>query len=654
MKGLVDTYGYNGLSKDKFTVSAVDTSAFTSQIPAINISSSSTRKSVLPFPPTQLIDNYGLYELAYIVQDASQAFRGDILNREIVHITDVQSYLKEELAAAYELISTSNMSHFWEEEAQDPQHLSRLVRTRDTTALSTLRNRFITEIHPDNAKDNTSSEKKISIEPTVVTASFQTPIKGATSGLNGSSTASLAWCIYLESMLLNERLNQDIKETFGNHPNSAIHAAWLPYFGPNPSDEARLQFADYVRLRWPIKVFAIDPVVNEQNISDVRSVYRQMQMAVALSYAQGKVGTSAAMQAMRKLQRDRATVDLNRTAIGFGHGDDTFGWRFYPRFQTMKVEGNAKVLVRDLFIGGPTDKQLERTRQIEPGMRECTAIVLMPSFVPHVTFSTRGNWFKLGCEGRTASSISDTLDYSRAIKHMETSALECIQCSHLYRDGEIDRLLKRVHQLDRKLPIQTLECQVPIENTHGGFEVFTSGTRELAPKLNGWYGSPGYDPANSTSLFLSGDNFSVTSTKLIIGNQLIPFKLLSRQVMEVTLPKDLAVMKDPNLEKAYPNNRSFDGFIDAQVASPYGVSSHLLIPVLKGPEEKKPAPEPTTFRPRLIGDDITTTVVRTYSKSNMTYTWRFEHPQPMTSSIAVVKIPLNMGCLVENSYCTFV
>ena len=33
--------------------------------------------------------------------------------------------------------------------------------------------------------------------------------------------------------------------------------------------------------------------------------------------------------------------------------------------------------------------------KIEPGMRECVAIVLMPSFVPYADFTVRSNWFKL-------------------------------------------------------------------------------------------------------------------------------------------------------------------------------------------------------------------------------------------------------------------
>ncbi|MBA4017091.1 MAG: hypothetical protein C0483_07965 [Pirellula sp.] len=513
----------------------------------ISMAASTTRKATLPFPPSHLIDNYGLHELAHIALEASESFQADVLNREVVHVTDVQSLLREELGAAYELLRTEEMRPWWDYAADGRKELYNAIRQRNQPAVTRARDEFLNGV-------------------------------GMLVRHHGS-TGALAWCIYVESLLLNERLILDMKETFGNQPNRPVIADWLPYFGPDPCQEARDAFAQYVRVRWPIHVFHIDPVNTEQNIADVSSVYRQMQMAVALAFSQRRIGVSAALQTMRRLQRDRATFDLNRTVVGFGHGDDTFGWKFYPRFQTPPVESNVTVFFRDLVIGGPTDKHLECAKEIEPGQRECTAVVLMPSFVPHVTFHTRSNWFRLNCAAHTSSSVHDTIHYSRVVKQMENCATQCVQCSHLYRDGEVDRLMKRVHQIDRKLALQTLECQVPIENTHGGFEIFSAGTRELAPELVGWYGAPGYDRSRPTRMFFSGDNFSVATCRLIAGNQEIPFKLLSRQIMEVALPAGLPVIRDKKLQEAEIEN--YDGYIDAHVATPYGVSGHLLIPAVR-------------------------------------------------------------------------
>lgn len=511
----------------------------------VQLPGGANRRAVLPFPPTQLFENYGLHELGVITYGAYRAFEADVINRNIVHVTDAQSYLKEELAAAYEMLSAESMRQWWLHEANSQRELHQNIRLRKLDAINAYRDRFL-----------------------------------EATGAKESITASLAWCIFVESILLNERLIQDMRETAGNRPCACDVPGWLPFFGPDPPVEARMAFNEYVKCRWPVRVFALDPVVNEQNIADISSVYRQMQMAVVLAFAGGEMGTSAALQAMRKLQRDRATVDLNRTAVAFGHGEDTFGWRFYPRFQTPPVEGNLTVLFRDLVMGGPTDRQLEHSEEIEPGMRECVAVVLMPSFVPYMTIDTRGNWFKLTNPGQTAVSVTETVEFSRSIRSMQDSAMQCVQFSHLYRNGEVERLLRRVEQLDRELPLQTLPCQVPIENTHGGFEIFSSGTRELAPELLGWYGAPGYNRMRPTRMFLAGDNFSISQSRLIVGNHEIPFRLLSRQIMEVTLPPGLPILRDKNLYKKEMNEQ-YDGYLDAHIATPYGVSGHLLIPVVR-------------------------------------------------------------------------
>jgi hypothetical protein len=554
---------------------------------SINLPAGSTRRSTLPFPPSQLISNYGFQELAEVMMGIYFALRADVVNREVVHMTDVQAILREELAAAYELMRQDTMQQWWDYASLEDSNILKAIRTRNHKAITETREKFM--IAALGCCETTSGYTVPICSPMDCK-----PFERADLLPHDRTTAVLAWCVYVESILLNERLNQDIRETVGNKPSYQNCGGWSPFYGPNPPEDARMAFNDYVQTRWPIKVFALDPQNNEQNIGDVRSLFRQMQMSIALAFATGQTNLSTALQSMRKLQRDAATIDLNRTAVGFGHGDDTFGWRFYPRFQTPPVEGNAKVLFRDLIVGGPTDKQLERGRQIEPGMRECTAIVLMPSFVPHVTFTTRSNWFRLGKQGLTADSVEDTVEYSRAIKQMETNANTCIRCAHLYRDGEVDRMVKRIKQLDRRLPLQTLECQVPVENSLGGFEIFSAGTRELSPELTGWYGAPGYDPHRGGTMFLTGDNFSVTGSKLIVGNQMVHARLISRQILEVTLPPGLATVRDRRLQKENKVGQSQDegyfnedveGYVDAHIATPYGASGHLLIPVVHPPHD---------------------------------------------------------------------
>jgi hypothetical protein len=205
----------------------------------------------------------------------------------------------------------------------------------------------------------------------------------------------------------------------------------------------------------------------------------------------------------------------------------------------------------------------------------------------------------------SALSMQEVTQQSRAITQMRTAAQQCVQRPDLYRDGEIDRMLRRVTQLDRELPLQTLHCRVPESNTLGGFEILSSGTRELAPELHGWYGSPGYQPGKDKQVFfLIGDNFSVHETEVIVGTRKpARVKLLSRQIMEVTVDGDLPVISDPRLPLTVRDDygrpeftlNNFEGYVDAHVATPYGVSGHLLIPVVHTPK----ASDPVLLRPVL-------------------------------------------------------
>ena len=84
----------------------------------------------------------------------------------------------------------------------------------------------------------------------------------------------------------------------------------------------------------------------------------------------------------------------------------------------------------------------------------------------------------------------DIMKLSRAIKSMEQ--LSTMLCdSQLYRDGDVQLMMNRIHQLEQQLPMQHMLVQVPIENTLGGYQMFNNGVTDLAPELHGWYGAPG-------------------------------------------------------------------------------------------------------------------------------------------------------------------
>ncbi len=314
---------------------------------------------------------------------------------------------------------------------------------------------------------------------------------------HGSVTEALAWQIIVESALVNEQLIKDMRETATLKNCPCIPTDWMPFYGPDPCPEARHAFGEYIRCKWPIHVFALDPVTQDQNISDSFSQRREMQMAMAIAASSRMLGGQAMQRFVRRMEYDLETIQLNRTAVAFSHGDNTFGWRFYPRVQAPPVPGNLKVCVQDLLIGGQDRNQMLNTRRLEPGIRECTALVVMPSFVPQVMVDVRTDWFSLAKHvpfrpfNKRKPDHEDSMELSKQLTNLRCLQTECMNDAHKYRDGDVYRLCKAVERLEDRLPMQTHNVPVPWENDLGGFEVFQSGTQVLGPEIHGWYGAPG-------------------------------------------------------------------------------------------------------------------------------------------------------------------
>jgi hypothetical protein len=269
----------------------------------------------------------------------------------------------------------------------------------------------------------------------------------------------------------------------------------------------------------------------------------------------------------RRIEHDLTTIDLNNTAVGFGHGADTFGWRFYPRFQTPDIESNGTVIFRDLLWGGPSRDALLRQRRLEPGQRECVAIVMMPSFVPFATLEVSSDWFCLTNPKCKSPNLPHVMKLSKRVKAI-TDCGPQVTDAHCYRDGDMQRLLERGKQLEARLPLQTLSVQIPYENTLGGFAMFNAGITDLAPELTGWYGAAEVNLDRPTTVFFVGDHFSVHQTRVIAGGEEVQAReLLSRQVMKAVIPGGVKTLKTEQ-----------GNFVDVHLATPYGVTSHLLIP----------------------------------------------------------------------------
>ena len=542
--------------------------------------STASRRSRLPIPSSQLADVFGTgwtsvaFDFYSRQVDSLPEVAGErkgvtTSQKAIQRLTslDVRAYLKDEVEAAYDYLNAPAHVSFW----NMVPAIAIAVRENNVVELRTLRESVIK--YRDYARNRSRDETqwRNDADSSDVACALQgKPNPGQE--IRETPVSVLAWAVLVHSALLNEQLNEDIKRV-SLDPNCHCLSGDCPlaFFGPAPNEVTRQAFISYVKCRWPVHIFTLDPVSQDQNVIDTFSMRRELQLAFALSIATGNIsGSKANLQNMeryaRRLELDMETVALNKTAVGFSHGEDTFGWRFYPRVQTPGIQSNTTVAFRDLMVGGPSKDALRKQWELEPGMRECVALVVMPSFIDHMRFDVRGNYFKLCSPDRTRASVKCDVRWSERIRTMQNYVEAVVGEQDLYRDGEIDRLLRRVDQLERKLPLQTVFAKVPNENTFGGFEMFSRGTTDLAPELFGFYGEPGVDPTAETQLFLQGENFSVHGTRVIVGNQSCEYELLSRQIMRVTIPPGV--------------RPQWEGTVDVHIATPYGVTNHLDIPVI--------------------------------------------------------------------------
>ena len=482
-----------------------------------------------------------------------------------VQYQQVAGHIQDQVVAAYDFLARPESVSLWTTFATPA--LATAVRSRDFTFIKATREAFVSSL-TNSGIDN---DRTYGLEQKTTTAAF-------------------AWALIVESVLLNEQLVHDIQETAAAKGMPAPPSEGIPFYLPSPPEEARGAFNDYVRIRFPIHVFALDPVNQEQNLADQLARSRETQLALSLAFVTGNISAGNMTRFARRMELDAETIALNRTQVAFSHGEDVFGWRFQPRFQTPPTQNNLAAFAQTI-IGGPTRDGDRRQLEIEPGMRECVALVIMPSFVPYVSFETRANWFRLNRPKHSEINPLKFLELSKSVQRAR-SMYQSICDAGLYRDGDVARLLSRVNQLAAALPMQTMIAQVPYENTHGGFELFNYGVTDLGPELRSWYGAPGVSLNNGTSLYLVGDSFSVNQTSVVVGNKMVSPTLLSRQVIRVDVPPGTQTV-----------TRGGHAYVEASIATPYGVSQPLYIPAVDAAAPSKPSTPAAAAKPSAFSID---------------------------------------------------
>lgn len=496
-----------------------------------------SRTGARPLSPSQYVHVYGTDAILHIARDAHATLRQHPANGKYhVSLVDIRGYLAEETRAAYRMLMSPENHHLWE---HCTPHLADRVIANDFATVNILRKQFYAQL----------------------------PMY-----LRHTAAGNLAWGLIVELALLEDKLIRDIAATHQAKNLETVDWRGVRFVGPKESltPDAHETFKSYVALRWPIIAFALDPDTEDQNIADVFSARRELQLAVSVAVANGDLSPSAAGRFVRGMEVDLETIALNRTAVGFSHGNQTFGWRFHPRVQSPETPGVLGVLGQTL-MGGPRRDGMLKDRQMEPASRECTCVVLMPSFVPYVTVESRANWFRLTRPEAKVLTMHDSLRIGRGVSQVRQTLMQP-NCIGLQHGNSLGNMHTALQHLEAKLPYQSMTVQIPHENTLGGFDLFERGLTSLAPRLDGWYGAPGINLCEPTSLFLVGDRFSVHGMRVLAGGRSIPFRMLSRQVIEVWIPAGVNTVKS-KAKSGQPLR-----FVDLHVATPYGASSHLLVP----------------------------------------------------------------------------
>ena len=544
------------------TIQNVDTALKSAAQPTPGIGAPRDRQSRYPVAPTEIACVFG-DELQYVAKDLDAVREASGVKR--VHLPDAHGFLTEELDAAYTFLTALRDQGSYDAWTCLCPRISRAIKMLQynencavgSDALESLRKEFQGCNGWQACEAACHSEKKC----------------------RGLTIRTLAWAILVESALLNDHLLQDMQRIQTAKGCPILPGYLTAFYGPDPDPAARGAFNAYVRCRWPIHVFAIDPENQEQNVSDSFARRREMQLALALAFTGGKLNANQFSRFARRLDFELDTISLNRTVVGFSHGDDTFGWRVYPRVQVPPVDGNFKVMAQ-LVAGGPNRDADLRRRQLEPGARECLAVVIMPSFVPYLRLDVRTNWFQLTKPDKKEFTTEDSVRLGQMVTYLKQCKAQVTTEEPMGRPGDLRRLLQSTEQLEKRLPLQDTLVQIPYENSRGGFQLFSEGTRNLGPELIGFYGEPGINAKGLTTLFVVGRHFNVNGTQVTCGGQDCTFTLLSRDVMKVVIPKDTMPLSIDEFELG---KKVQSNVVDMRVATPYGVSGHLFIPVIAGP-----------------------------------------------------------------------
>jgi hypothetical protein len=507
--------------------------------------------SLVAFADTEVI--YGAQNIAQLRSEAERQLAGDLADEPHHRSARVGEWLRGELEACYHLLeeAATPARSGPRLAAVDPlEEIGDLVVRRDYARLAGLQAGSI----PDGQVQRASGQAGRTAEDPAV--------------LRRRTSELLGFALRVQAAAVNRRLKQDMVDQDPSLKQQNLKNT--SFFDPDAPEEVIRLFEKYVNTKWPLRVYAIEPVIAQQNVADAFGRRTQSGLEVAASVPVGPLRVlsglaSAGLASERRAAEDETAIRLNPTMVGFGAGESTFGWVFYPRIQT-RAGGRRLLTDVALLLNGRLPDPSGKEQSIEPGQRECTALIVMPNFVPKIEFITVANWFRTSEVGEgQKSDLEKSSTLARKLVAAE-NALNRSKIEGQYRPEEFQIALERLNQLKSMMPTQRLSVSVPYAADNNDSRIFCSQGGQLRPSLLAWHGRPPEEGRESTIL-IEGKNFSVHDTHVIAGGRPAKAVLVSRNVLEVTISK-----------QACPT-RSADArpLLDISVATPNGVSNHLLI-----------------------------------------------------------------------------
>ncbi len=562
-----------------------------------------------------------------------------------IHMPDVRSYLNQELSAAYDLMA-SRVNDAPEPILADAGYIQGIndkVRSRAFEG-------------PKGAKAGSVEEFSAFVPM------YDTLIDRLPGNLHDRPIGVLCWAIAVDAGLLNHQLHEDMSQVRGADGWVAPPGVeQMAFYVPDPQADVVQVFQDYIKARWPMITFSLEPVIDEQNVDDAFTRRRDLQLAVAFALSAGRISFRQAINFTRQLQYESQTIALNQTVSAFAHGNDTFGWRISPRYQTPPEESNFRAVTNMLLRGGPGANYQIAQSKIEPGLRELTAVVVMPSFVRGVRIDVANDWYRLVDPDERKVHTARAVELGRKINEASDCLAAACACGR-YRPEDVERLRVRLHQLEQLLPLQTQFVRVPYENTLGGSLLFTQGASALVPELTGFEGIDYIDPAAGADVIVYGKHFNIYETHVTVGGKDIPsegtgtiiakdangnaisvvnnlsplrdasgnlllltaanttvavadngsFDIVSREVMRVRIPKNVAKVTRADGSE----------WVELYVSTPNGISNKVQIPVK--PTTTDSATPPPTFTLGAASKPVT-----------LAYNYKRVIVQPSTTTLTV-------------------